>query len=94
MRVADAVERLRERYLAAMPQKIATLEAGLSSLKRGEGAGAIRALAHQISGSAESFGYLELGLSARDVEQASDEGLEIATRVLIGNLRTLLPSSE
>jgi uncharacterized protein (TIGR00725 family) len=71
---------LLEHYLAGAGEKLAALEAALSSARAGaRGArDALRRALHKLAGSAGTYGFTELGTQARELEkrvQSADEPL-------------------
>jgi len=83
-------QRLQQRYLDSMPMKISMLESSLRRQRGGapdDAAKRARRLAHQIRGSAASFGFFELGTLAGHVEDASDDLLPARLAELIAALR-------
>lgn len=88
MKLEEAKARLRQRYLDGFPAKIAVLEAAKDCASDAEAA-AIRRLAHQISGSAASFGYPELGAIAKSTELASSTELSEEADKLLAHLKGL-----
>ncbi len=93
--ISKARERLRSRYLDGIPAKVGVLRQALLPLRTGTDADAaksIRRLAHQISGSAASFGFADLGALARATEQAEDDRLVDCTEALSTLLESILES--
>ena len=90
-KLSDASLQLRRRYVARIPAKVATLSETVESLGHSahEAAKTIRGLAHQIAGSAASYGFAELGVLAQATELADPTQLEMRTRALIAKLEAI-----
>ncbi len=94
--ISQARERLKIRYLDGIPAKIGVLRQALRQLRAGTDSDAeqsIRRLAHQIGGSAASFGFTELGALARNVESSDDAKLGECTEVLSNTLEEILQTN-
>jgi HPt (histidine-containing phosphotransfer) domain-containing protein len=61
--VRAAFQKLREAFLAGLPQRRAEIESASSDVQR------LQAL-HRLAGAAGSYGLTELGQAAREAEQA------------------------
>lgn len=92
MDLATAQKRLRRRYLDGLPQKIAVLAEGLSAHDRGEPVGedSVRRLAHQVAGSAASFGFPELGEIAKQLEHVASDSFQELAALLIEKLEAVV----
>src|SRR5256885_15496879 len=69
--LADEDRELLEHYLASTPDRLAQLSAAISSAKQG-GAGSkegLRNSLHKLAGSAGTYGFIELGEMARELEK-------------------------
>jgi len=67
----DMMQVLRAEYLAEAPARLAEMAAQLDAWERGsvEAGDKVRRLAHQLTGSAGSYGFTEASNAARQMEQ-------------------------
>jgi diguanylate cyclase (GGDEF)-like protein len=92
MTLADATLRLRGRYIEGLPAKWRVVKEALTSLRAGDldADDSLRRIAHQVRGSAASFGFVALDKAASQVEHAVDrEALAQAAERLIAALRAI-----
>lgn len=88
MKLEEAKQRLRQRYIDGARTKILVLEESLAlGVGHEETEATIRRLAHQIRGTAASYGFAALGELAEATELAAIGDLESSARKLIGGLR-------
>lgn len=94
--LSDAARRLRSRYVEGLPAKWwvleealgALLEPGRSESKSGEAEDTLRRLAHQVRGTAASFGFLVIDRAAFRLEHAESRAALIkAAEQLVEALR-------
>lgn len=92
MTIADATLKLRGRYIEGLPAKWRVVKEALGLLRAGDpdADDSLRRIAHQVRGSAASFGFVALDKAASQVEHASDrEALMHAAERFIVALRTI-----
>ena len=77
------VKALRDEYEAKLPERLQELDAGFKQLPPDGGAGESRqelenlmVLAHKLSGSAGTFGFMALGVAAEKLENACQAYLD------------------
>ncbi|MFV8753375.1 response regulator [Nannocystaceae bacterium ST9] len=95
--VGEVAEKLRGRYVEGLPAKWRVIEEALDAMfqgERGEAEKTLRRLAHQVRGTAASFGLLEIDRAAHRLEYAEDRGaLRDAAVELVGELRAAYMST-
>lgn len=86
---AEVKRALVERFNAKLPLKAAALSCARAALRQGGAPArvAARRLAHQLAGTAASFGWPQISTSASAVESADDEALPAALDHLITLVR-------
>ncbi len=91
MKLGDVQKRLQKRYLDSLPEKITVIKQGLEAVRDNDPTGetSLRRLAHQISGSAGSFGYPVLGKAAKRVENAPADEICDRTQELLAELQKI-----
>ena len=79
----DKIKALRDEYEAKLPDRLRELDAVFNQLPPEDGAGESRpalenlmALAHKLSGSAGTFGFMALGVAAEKLENACQAYLD------------------
>lgn len=79
----DKIKALGDEYEARLPARLRELEACFKQLPTDGGAGESRreletlmALAHKLSGSAGTFGFMALGIAAEKLENACQASLD------------------
>ncbi len=78
----EALERalkvLRTEYLEASPTRVAELWSALARVQNGDTAavGALGTLAHRLAGSAGSYGFQEVSIAARELDQRCRAGVD------------------
>lgn len=90
--LADATLKLRGRYVEGLPAKWRVVKEALTLLRAGDpdADDSLRRIAHQVRGSAASFGFVALDKAASQVEHASDrEALTQAAERFIAALRAI-----
>lgn len=93
--LADATRKLRGRYIEGLPAKWRVVKEALALLRAGDrdADDSLRRIAHQVRGSAASFGFVALDKAASQVEHASDrEVLALAAERFISALRAIYDS--
>lgn len=94
--VSEAARKLRGRYIEGLPAKWWVLEEALTAMYRGERREAektLRRLAHQVRGTAASFGFTAIDRAAFRLEYAEHESeLLAAAELLVTELRTAYSS--
>lgn len=93
MKLAEVQERLQKRYLGGLPTKIGVLSLAVDTITDSESSSTIRRLAHQIAGSAASFGLPRLGELAREAELAEHAALRDTTFALLAEMESLVEAS-
>lgn len=89
-KLADATRKLRGRYIEGLPAKWRVVKEALTQLRAGDpdAHDSLRRIAHQVRGSAASFGFTDIDKAASRLEHASDGGqLGSAAERLITALR-------
>lgn len=92
MTLADATSKLRGRYIEGLPAKWRVVKEALALLRTGDpdADDSLRRIAHQVRGSAASFGFVALDKAASQVEHAGDrEALTQAAERFIAALRAI-----
>jgi diguanylate cyclase (GGDEF)-like protein len=90
--LADATQKLRGRYIEGLPSKWRVVKEALALLRTGDpdADDSLRRIAHQVRGSAASFGFVALDRAASQVEYASDrEALTLAAERFVAALRAI-----
>lgn len=88
--VADATRKLQGRYIEGLPAKWRVVMEALTQLRAGnhDAEASLRRVAHQVRGSAASFGLVHIDRVALRLEQAKDpRALELAAEDFIRALR-------
>ncbi len=77
------IKALRDEYEAKLPERLQELDAGFKQLPPDGGAGEscqelenLMVLAHKLSGSAGTFGFMALGVAAEKLENACQVSLD------------------
>jgi diguanylate cyclase (GGDEF)-like protein len=92
MTLADATQKLRGRYIEGLPAKWRVVKEALALLRAGDHDAdeSLRRIAHQVRGSAATFGFVALDKAASAVEHASDrEAILRAAERFIAELRSI-----
>jgi diguanylate cyclase (GGDEF)-like protein len=90
--LADATRKLRGRYIEGLPSKWRVVKEALTLLRAGDSDAddSLRRIAHQVRGSAATFGFVALDKAASQVEYASNrEVLSQAAERFISALRAI-----
>lgn len=90
--LADATQKLRGRYIEGLPSKWRVVKEALALLRAGDpdADDSLRRIAHQVRGSAATFGFVALDKAASHVEHALDrEALSQAADRFISALRAI-----
>ena len=92
----EARARLRDRFLAGLPDRLAVMLAVEARLEAGELAAAeeARRLGHQFAGTGASFGFPALSERGQELEQASLDELPAALGRLIACVHATLQRPE
>ena len=88
MKLAQVKARLRQRYIDGMAHKVVAFREAMDRLQheRQGGDTSLRTMAHQLRGTAGSFGFPEIGAMAKNVEYASDGTIIARTTELVALL--------
>jgi len=91
----DARARLRARFLAGLPDRLAVMLAVEARLDAGDPTAPeeSRTLGHQFAGTGASFGFPELSERGRELERAEVDELRSALDRLIACVRATLESA-
>jgi diguanylate cyclase (GGDEF)-like protein len=95
--LADATQKFRGRYIEGLPAKWRVVKEALTLLRAGDldADDSLRRIAHQVRGSAASFGFVALDKAASQVEHARDrEALTQAAERFIAALRAIYDNED
>jgi diguanylate cyclase (GGDEF)-like protein len=90
MTLADATQKLRGRYIEGLPSKWRVVKEALALLRTGDPDAdeSLRRIAHQVRGSAATFGFVALDKAASALEHAADrQAIMRAAERFISELR-------